>query len=213
MTNKTTALLVGAALLLPLGSEVQAQDDECSLVCPANITVSNAPNQCGQVVNYGPPLISGDCGPVTVTCTPASGSFFPVGQTEITCEAGDGPTCNFHITVNDTQPPSITCPENISQKVSKVPWPVEYTSTASDNCPGVALSCEPPSGSSFPAGDTAVPCTATDASDNTATCDFQVSLTPPPPKPIPVLAPLGLGALLLSLTFFGTRLMRSRRRT
>jgi hypothetical protein len=211
MTNKTTALLVGAALLLPLGSEVQAQAVACSLVCPANITVSNAPDQCGQVVTYGAPLTSGDCG--TVTCTPASGSFFPVGKTTYTCTATAGPTCTATVTVNDTRPPSITCPENISQKVSKVPWPVEYTSTASDNCPGVALSCEPPSGSSFPAGDTAVSCTATDASDNTAKCDFQVSLTPPPPKPIPVLAPLGLGALLLSLAFFGTRLMRSRRRT
>src|SRR6185369_10751919 len=42
----------------------------CTLTCPANITVSNDPNQCGAVVNYPAPTVTGDCG--TVTCTPPS---------------------------------------------------------------------------------------------------------------------------------------------
>src|SRR6185503_21339493 len=55
----------------------------CTLTCPANITQGNDQNQCGAVVTYQPPTAEGDCG--TVTCAPASGSFFPVGTTTVTC--------------------------------------------------------------------------------------------------------------------------------
>src|SRR6185437_11983211 len=37
----------------------------CTITCPANITQSNDPNQCGAVVNYPPPTAV-SCG--TVTC-------------------------------------------------------------------------------------------------------------------------------------------------
>ena len=45
-----------------------------------------------------------DCsGPVDVTCTPASGSNFPIGETEVTCTAGDAcglsSQCTFPVTV------------------------------------------------------------------------------------------------------------------
>ncbi|HYP28851.1 MAG TPA: S8 family serine peptidase [Blastocatellia bacterium] len=148
----------------------------CDLTCPANITVSNAPNQCGAVVNYPAPTSTGSCG--TVTCSPPSGSFFPVGTTTVTC-TGTGDTCSFTITVQDTQPPSITCPSNITvvgtpgQPGALVTFPPP---TASDNCPGVTVVCTPPSGSTFPVGTTTVTCTATDASGNTATCSFTVTV-------------------------------------
>jgi hypothetical protein len=44
--------------------------------------------------------------------------------------------------------------------------------TADDNCPGVTVSANPASGSTFAIGDTTVTVTATDASDNTATTTF-----------------------------------------
>jgi hypothetical protein len=47
---------------------------------------------------------------------------------------------------------------------------------ASDNCPGVTASCNPPSGSCLPVGTTTVTCTATDTSGNTATCTFTVTV-------------------------------------
>jgi hypothetical protein len=53
---------------------------------------------------------------------------------------------------------------------------VNFTTTASDNCPGVAVVCNPASGSCFPLGVTTVTCTATDAVGNTATCSFPVSV-------------------------------------
>jgi len=148
----------------------------CDLTCPANITVSNNPNQCGAVVNYPAPTSTGPCG--TVTCSPASGSFFPVGTTTVTC-TGTGDTCTFTITVVDTQPPSITCPSNVTvvgtpgQPGAVVNYPAP---TASDNCPGVTVLCSPASGSTFPVGTTTVTCTATDAAGNTATCSFTVTV-------------------------------------
>ncbi|HST20822.1 MAG TPA: HYR domain-containing protein, partial [Blastocatellia bacterium] len=80
---------------------------------------------------------------------------------------------------NDTQPPVITCPPNQTVVTANVNDPcvvVNFTTTASDNCPGVVVVCNPPSGSCFPVGVTTVTCTATDASGNTATCSFTVSV-------------------------------------
>jgi len=149
----------------------------CVITCPANTTRSNDPNQCGAVVNYPAPTSSGTCG--TITCTPPSGSFFPVGTTTVTCTASGGPSCTFTVTVNDTQPPTITCSCNLTAVTPTPNDPcvvVNFTTTASDNCPGVTVVCNPPSGSCFPLGTTTVTCTATDASGNTATCSFTVTV-------------------------------------
>jgi len=152
----------------------------CQITCPANVSKSNDPNQCGAVVTYPAPTTSGTCG--TVTCSPASGSFFPKGTTTVTCSTTAGPSCSFTVTVNDTQPPSITCPANVTA-VTALTCPVStatnvnYASpTASDNCPGVSAACTPASGTSFPTGTTTVTCTATDSSGNTASCSFTVSV-------------------------------------
>lgn len=168
----TTTEVASADPFLVLAGKSSAA---CSITCPANITVSNDPNQCGAVVNYPAPTTSG-CG--TTTCSPASGSFFPVGTTTVTCTTSDGPSCAFTISVIDTQPPSITCPTNLTT-VAPPECPTGQSATttfqapmASDNCPGVVTVCTPPSGSNFPVGTTTITCTATDASGNTATCSF-----------------------------------------
>jgi len=80
--------------------------DACTITCPANITQSNDPNQCGAVVNYPAPTTTGSCG--TVTCSPASGSFFPVGTTTVTCTTTAGPSCSFTVTVNQDTPSTTT---------------------------------------------------------------------------------------------------------
>jgi hypothetical protein len=50
--------------------------------------------------------------------TTSSDSTFSKGATTVTCTAtddADNPkTCSFTVTVNDTQPPDITCPANIN---------------------------------------------------------------------------------------------------
>jgi len=84
--------------------------------------------------------------------------------------------------VNDTQPPTITCPANLTavtnQNACQIAACLVVTfppPTASDNCPGVVVACNPPSGSCFPIGVTTVVCTATDTAGNTATCSFTVT--------------------------------------
>ena len=153
---------------------------KCTITCPANITVSNDPGQCGAVVNYPAPTASAGCG--TVVCVPASGSFFPVGTTTVTCSTAAGPGCSFTVTVNDTQPPSITCPANqtaVTNQNACLSAPCQVVNfaapTAADNCAGVTVVCSPPAGSCFPTGVTTVTCTATDTSGNTATCSFTVT--------------------------------------
>lgn len=149
----------------------------CFLTCPANVTVSNDPNQCGAVVTYPAPTTAGVCGPVTAS--PASGSFFPVGLTTVTATASGGGMCTFTVRVNDTQPPSITCPANITtgNTTGMCGAVVTFAPSATDNCPGVVVSSVPASGSTFPIGTTTVTSTATDASGNTATCSFTVTVT------------------------------------
>ncbi|HKQ07160.1 MAG TPA: HYR domain-containing protein [Blastocatellia bacterium] len=149
----------------------------CTITCPPNKTQSTDPNQCSAVVTYADPTTTGTCG--VAACTPTSGSTFQKGTTTVTCTTTAGPGCTFTVTVNDTQPPSITCPANVtvvspapgSGATATYPPPV-----ASDNCPGVTTACTPPSGSMFPIGTTTVTCTATDTSGNTATCSFTVSV-------------------------------------
>jgi subtilisin-like proprotein convertase family protein len=46
-----------------------------SITCPSNVTVNNAPNQCGAVVAYPAPSTNGSCG--TVITSPASGVILP----------------------------------------------------------------------------------------------------------------------------------------
>jgi HYR domain-containing protein len=177
----------------------------CTLTCPAFVTQSNDVNQCGAVVNYPTP-VGVNCG--TVTPTIPSGSFFPVGTTLVTVNTDATTTCSFNITVNDTQPPSITCPADINQDVFG-PTAVNYSTTASDNCPGLSLACVPPSGSVFSPGTTISTCTAADSSNNTATCIFSVKLTAvplptpsptPTPIPTPVLLPTPVSSPSASLT-------------
>ena len=149
----------------------------CTINCPMNQTAVAAMGSCAATVNYPAPTTTGMCG--TVTCSPASGSSFPVGITTVTCSTTAGPSCSFTVTVSDNQNPTLTCPTPIVTNTAPDTCAanVTYTvPTASDNCPGATVMCSPSSGSSFPRGVTTVTCTATDASNNTASCTFTVTV-------------------------------------
>src|SRR5207253_7430498 len=60
-----------------------------SFACPSNITVSNTSGQCGAIVNYTMPTVTDNCPGATISGSPASGSFFPVGTTTVTITARD----------------------------------------------------------------------------------------------------------------------------
>ena len=151
----------------------------CTITCPVNIAVANDAGQCGAIVNYAPDAVS--CG--VVTCAPASGSFFPVGATNVQCTTEAGPECDFTITVNDTEKPTIHCPMNIIAPndpglCSAVVNP--GTATANDNCAGVTVNNVRSDGqllnAPYPVGNTTITWTATDASGNTANCNQTITV-------------------------------------
>lgn len=73
-----------------------------TLTCPAPVsirTVSRSP----QAVTYEQPQSRGGTAPVRITCTPASGSTFPIGRTTVACQASDAAgrsaSCSFDVVV------------------------------------------------------------------------------------------------------------------
>jgi len=151
-----------------------------TLTCPADIVVGNDPGQCSAVVAYTLPTAIDACGnTLTVTGSPAPGSVSPKGTTTVTLSAPDGTRCSFNITVNDTQPPAITCPANIAIGCAvDLLVPVSFAATATDNCGTPTLTYSVPPGSGFPVGTTPVTCTATDSSGNQSSCSFTVTRAP-----------------------------------
>ena len=88
----------------------------CTLTCPANVVVTantTSGGQPGAFVTFAAASVDGDCG--AVTNSPASGSFFTVGTHTVTSSSEIGATsCFFTVTVLDTNPPTISCPANIT---------------------------------------------------------------------------------------------------
>jgi hypothetical protein len=152
--------------------------------CPANIVKSTDPGLCSAVVTFATPTATDNCPGVTVSCSPASGTSFPKGTTTVTCTAtdasGNQSTCQFTVTINNTDPPKITCPPNqvgITANPRDTAVTVTYpTPSVSDNCAGATVVCTPASGSVFPVGSTTVNCVATDTSGNTSSCSFTLTV-------------------------------------
>lgn len=69
-----------------------------------------APTNAPVEVVYGTATVVGGTPPVTVSCSPPSGSTFPIGTTQVTCTATDAQqrvsTCGLTVTVEP--PPQIT---------------------------------------------------------------------------------------------------------
>lgn len=103
-------------------------DEGVAMSCSATVTVtdetppdlvpvSDVSAECstegGSIVDYTEPAATDNCDPApTVSCSPPSGSFFPLGETLVTCTATDAsgnvssPT-SFNVNVVDTTPPVI----------------------------------------------------------------------------------------------------------
>jgi len=78
----------------------------------------------------------------------------------------------------DEEPPTIECPIDIvtSNDPGECGAIVEFTPTATDNSGSVTVSADFMSGGVFPVGTTEVTVTATDPSDNTSTCSFNITV-------------------------------------
>lgn len=115
------------------------------ITCPDNITVSNAPNTCGQTVSFAA-TATGSPTPTIIYHLGlkeiSSPYDFPVGTSTVDVLAGNSfgaSRCSFTVTVKDTEAPII---KNVSTNVDQL-WPankkmrdVQIGYTTSDNCPG-----------------------------------------------------------------------------
>ncbi|MBI3843626.1 MAG: HYR domain-containing protein, partial [Planctomycetes bacterium] len=152
-----------------------------AITCPPDLTVEcTSPN--GAPATYTA-TATDTCDPnPTIACTPPSGSSFPFGTTQVCCTAtdhnGNSAQCCFNVTVVDTTPPAITCPADMNRVCTGPDGKaITFTTTATDLCdPSPTIVCVPPSGSTFPIGTTQVCCTATDHSNNSSQCCFNITI-------------------------------------
>lgn len=95
-------------------------------------------------------------------------------------DAGNTDECTQTITIEDTTPPEITCPDPETLEVVFVnpnQAQVSFEVTATDNCnDDPEIVCDSVSGSIWDIGDHTVSCTAYDGCGNTDTCSFSFHL-------------------------------------
>ncbi len=178
------------------------------ITCPEDLTAATGTEACIANVFIPAPAYSDNCSVskltwtmtgATVASSPSTGiNIIPLpyvfngGVTTVTYYAedpsGNSASCDFTVTVVDGQPPVFSnCPGDIIVNAPADQCSAEVafsTPEAIDNCTGVTVTqtSGPPSGSSFPIGNTTIVFTATDLSGNTSICTFEIMVidaTPP----------------------------------
>lgn len=180
-----TAVVVPFALLAlsgAAGTSSAAPSRGPELTVPADLTVeAEAPN--GADVSFTTSAVGRENQPLPVTCSPASGATFPLGQTTVTCTAQDRPdevtTKSFRVTVADRTPPHLVVPATLSVRTTSPKGAaVSFRASATDLVDGqLAPVCAPQSASLFPVGLTTVECAATDRRQNVARASFTVKVS------------------------------------
>ena len=163
-------------------------------ICPADVTISADVGLCSSsAVVLGAPLIGDNCGVSSVVDDGVSP--YPVGTTVVTWTVtdinGNTNTCTQNVTVTDNENPTITCPAD--QTVNNDPGLCSAIvngiapMASGDNCPGTAITynivgatvgagVNDVSGTAFNVGLSTVTYIITDASSNTASCSFNVTV-------------------------------------
>ena len=149
--------------------------------CPADITQTIDPGQCGANVSFTIPNPDDNCPGASSLASPISGEFFNIGTTQVTVTATDaaGNTnqCTFNVVVNDNIAPMAICPGDITQTndAGQCGASISFNiPDPTDNCTVATSMAIPASGSFFGTGTTQVTVTATDAGGNTDQCTFNV---------------------------------------
>jgi hypothetical protein len=147
------------------------------ITCPADVTVEQATPD-GTVVSLGAGAT--DICDADVDITSDELPIYPLGTTTVTFTAtddsGNSASCSMTVTVQDTTPPVITCPADVTvEQETADGTEVSLTATATDVC-----DAEPTITSDelaiYPLGSTVVTFTATDDSGNSASCTTTVTV-------------------------------------
>lgn len=139
-----------------------------ALALPRDFSVAGGDS--GATVTYNASASDIVDGSVAVSCSPASGSNFPVGTTTVVCSATDAhsnsASDSFQVTVYTQQPPDPPPPlSDITREATGpdgavVTFSVSATGGPDDENgrPINSANCSPASGSTFPLGETTVQC-------------------------------------------------------
>ncbi|NOU39331.1 MAG: HYR domain-containing protein, partial [Ferruginibacter sp.] len=174
-----------------------------------SVTTGLGRTTCDQTATWIEPTATDNCtasGSLVRTRSHAPGSIFPVGTTTVTYTFADAAgnvslACSFTVTVTDNTVPVIVCPGNIANPPINTAGCLATVITAnptfSDNCAVTKLTwaitgagitpvaTSPTTGinylgtRTFNFGVTTVTYTVTDASGNSATCSYTVTVTRP----------------------------------
>ncbi|MGB1070301.1 MAG: HYR domain-containing protein [Planctomycetota bacterium] len=162
-------------------------EDPRLLGMPNDISLENDQGECGAIATWSAFGTVDNCPGAALEISHASGSLFPVGQTEVvltlTDVAGNQVVESFTVTVEDTEAPAIAAPATIS--VDATPESCDATIVVSG--PEVADNCEVASvinsytGASdadgtYPLGDTVITWTVTDIHGNESSAEQLITV-------------------------------------
>ncbi|XP_033125733.1 hyalin-like isoform X2 [Anneissia japonica] len=154
------------------------------LECPPNQNVTGDENCLANVTWTAPTVTDNSGDSFTPVCDYISGSTFYDVSTTVTCNATDNydntGNCTFTITIYDDEDPVINCPADIEvcaetgSIAASVTWePINATDNCCDN---VNITSDYTSGDEFEIGENVVLYTATDCSENSASCSFTIKV-------------------------------------
>lgn len=142
----------------------------------------------GAIVNYILPTavdnVDGDVSS-SVSCTPASGSVFPFGNTVVGCLVSDAAlnetSASFNVLVQDTTDPILTVlpGDQTIEATSAAGAIATFAVSANDNINGDVsgtIVCDALSGNTFAIGVTTVTCTAEDGASNEGLITFNITV-------------------------------------
>jgi len=150
-----------------------------SISCPNDTIIQATTADCGAAFTYTAAAGMDNCAGFSTIQSDntglVSGDIFPAGVTTlqftVTDISGNQASCAYSVSVIDTIPPTLSCPDSIWSNNQLVTFAAP---TAVDNCFGIALQQTDgtglQSGDVFPHGTTNLEFTATDASGNQTQC-------------------------------------------
>ncbi|RZS93287.1 HYR domain-containing protein [Aquimarina brevivitae] len=173
--------------------------------CPADIIQSNDPGNCSAIVNGLTPTTSDNCQIVSQTWTltgattgnsssidinDASGQVFNIGVTTVTYTvndaAGNTNSCQFTVTVNDTENPVVNCISNQTKSadLGECFYTVVGTEfdplSTTDNCSVASISNDFNNSNTLDGAQlidgTVVVWTVVDTAGNSNTCSFTITI-------------------------------------
>ncbi len=91
-----------------------------------DIESPNDPGECGAIIEWPEPESKDNCGPPSLESNYQPGGTFPVGETDVfytaTDVSGNQGEGGFTVTVLDTNPPNMNCPDDFEVNVNAQPF-------------------------------------------------------------------------------------------